>query len=369
MALYSLQDGLAASGVSFPVECGRCLLAFQATAPRREITTPLQTARVVARAPTPAAAVERSVPPEELARALKPRRPEVPARVDAIRPGPRRVLIGAGVAVAAAILALVATQVRFSGLPKEAAARMETARQKLLRDDLQSLEEAGALFSEAARIAPGAAAPEAERAFALLLQAATHKDLADRLGGAARELNDRVARLQTEKQPGFEGQVAQISQQISQLATERDLRARDATKLLQQGVAAAKAALEDDPEDAAALRSMALWSALGDAPDRGARYLDQAEKKTPHDPYIAWTRAALALTGAATREKQDRALAALAQARQSEPRLLRAQVDAAAISMDRQEAGPAREALKKALEQNPQHERAKRLLALLPTAP
>src|SRR5205814_8724709 len=124
----------------------------------------------------------------------------------------------------------------------------------------------------------------------LLLQAATHKDLADRLGAAARDLNDRVARLRMEKQAGFEQQIAQIYPQISQLAAEREPQVRDATRLMQQGVAAAKAALEDDPEDAVALRAMALWSALGDAPDRGSRYLDQAEQKTPQDPWISWTR-------------------------------------------------------------------------------
>ncbi|HEX9577317.1 MAG TPA: hypothetical protein VF993_06160 [Myxococcales bacterium] len=338
-ALFSLQDGVAASGASFHVECGRCLLVFPATAPRREITTPVQTPPAPLRAPPlPAAALE-------LTRALRPRRPESQAGVEegerdlrrvALRR--RRLLVGAGVVAVVAIAAFAAAQLRRSGLAREAAARMEKARQKLLRDDLRSLEEAGALFTEAARMAPGEAGPEAERAFALLLQAATHKDLADRLGAAG-------------------------------LASERDPHIRDGTRLLQEGLAAAKVALEDDPEDPAALRAMALWSALADAPDRGARYLDQAEKKAAQDPYIPWTRAALSLAGPATREKQDRALSALATALQAEPRLLRAQVDAAAVSMDRQEPGPARDGFKKALEQNPQHERAKRLQALLPAAP
>jgi hypothetical protein len=138
---------------------------------------------------------------------------------------------------------------------------------------------------------------------------------------------------------------------------------------LQEGVAAAKASLEDDPEDPAALRAMALWSALGDAPERGVRYLDQAAKKAPSDAFISWTRAALALTGAPSREKQDRALAALALAQKAEPRMLRAQVDVAAVSIDRQQPGPAREALRKILEQNSHHERARRLLLLLPALP
>jgi hypothetical protein len=368
---------VAASGASFKVECGRCLLVFEAAAPKPAATTPLQSARVTPRpAPTPAA-TERALPPEELARALRPRRPDKPPfeqdpferELRRIANRKRRILVGAGAAALVAIIAVAATQIRFSGLPRAAKERIEKAREKILRDDLQSLEEAGALFLEAARLAPGEAMPEAERAFALLLRAATHKDLADRLGAAGRDLNDRVAKLQTDKPQGYELQLAQLVQQSAQLVSEREPHVRDANRLLQEGVAAAKASLEDDPEDPAALRAMALWSALGDAPERGVRYLDQAAKKAPSDAFISWTRAALALTGAPSREKQDRALAALALAQKAEPRMLRAQVDVAAVSIDRQQPGPAREALRKILEQNSHHERARRLLLLLPALP
>ena len=49
--------------------------------------------------------------------------------------------------------------------------------------------------------------------------------------------------------------------------------------------------------------------------------------------------------------------------------MLRAQVEVAAISVDRQEAGPARLGLNQVLLENPAHDRAKRLLSLLPAAP
>lgn len=344
-AVFSLQDGAVASGARFKVECGRCLQVFEASAPTRAVVDP--EARTALQMPP--------APAELAAKALEPRR--------------RRVQVAIAVVSGVALVVAATQWRRFAGMPREAETRMEKARQKLLRDDLQSLEQAAALFTEAARIASGAAMPEAERAYALLLQAATHKDLADRLDAAGRELNDRNAKLRLDRPPGFEKQAAELTDQIAQTAQEREPHVRSANKLLQDGVAAAKAALEEDGEDPGALRAMALYCALANASERGLRYLDAAEKKGPPSEMNAYTRAALALSGAPSRERQDRALAALALARQAEPRLLRAQVDVGAISLDRQEPGPARAALSKVLEQNPQHERARRLLALLPAAP
>jgi predicted Zn finger-like uncharacterized protein len=327
-ALFSLQDGVAAAGARFKVECGRCLSVFDASAAMRvseRAVTPAPQGPIEVRHTPPApSAVERQASGDDLAKAL--RRPAPPV---AKRRG-RWPWIALGLAVvAAASLVLYA---RFGGLPRKARERIEKARELLLKDDAKSLEQATALFTEAARLAPGEAAPEGERAFALLLQAAADKDV------AARAPRD-----------------------------EAETFARSSTKRLQEGLAAAKAALEDDRDDPAALRAIALHGALTGAPD--AASLDKAEQAAPRDPWLAWTRAAVALSGPAARDKQDRALAALAVARQREPRLLRAQVDVAAISIDRQEPGPARDVLSKVLAANPAHERARRLLALLPPAP
>ncbi len=114
---------------------------------------------------------------------------------------------------------------------------------------------------------------------------------------------------------------------------------------------------------------MALHAALTDSPDKGTAPLLQAEKLAPKDPWNSYTRALLSLSGPPARAKQDRALAALALARQASPHMLRAQVEVAAISVDRQEAGPARLGLNQVLQENPAHDRAKRLLSLLPAAP
>ena len=385
-ALFSLQDGIAQGGAAFRVECGRCLEIFDAVpAPRKIDFKPpaqaLRTARPVPKA-EPSAALERKAAGDELMRALKPRRPLDPRHKPVHEEGEfeahlrksaalrRRLLIGAAAALGLALLAFafVNLRPRFSGLPAAAQARLERARQKLLQDDAVSLEQATVLATEAARLAPGEAAPEGERAFALLLSAASQKDLADRLEAAGRDVNDKVARLQMAKPEGYQAQVGKLADEVAQIAAEREPHVREATKGIQQGVAAAKAALDEDPEDVAALRSMALFCALTDAVERGARFIAEAGKKDTHDPLLAYVTAQLASSGTPTKEKQDRALRALVLAREGEPRLLRAVYDAAEISLQRGELGAAREGFGRVLERNPSHERAKRLLALMPAA-
>jgi hypothetical protein len=247
-------------------------------------------------------------------------------------------------------LAFVATRAHLGGVSRASQARIERAQQKLLRDDLASLQESTALFTEAARLSPGEARPEAERAFALLLQAATHQDLA--------------RRIQTAIQSPPAGAAAP-----PQLLQEKMPHVGSELRLVQEGLAAARAALEDDREDPVALRALALHAALTGASDKGEQPLEQAARLSPGDPWISYTRAALLLSGQPSREKQDGALAALAVARQTEPRMLRAKVEVAAISLDRGEAGPARLVFSQVLQENPKHERAQRLLSLLPTAP
>src|SRR5439155_16235952 len=109
-------------------------------------------------------------------------------------------------------------------------------------DDTRSLEDATRLFTEAARSAPGRALPEAERAFSLLLRAAAHKDLYERVP-----------------------------------APERDEEGRAAARLLQQGAAAARQAFAEDKDDVAALRAMAFAEAIDGTEDRAVSIDVQAE--------------------------------------------------------------------------------------------
>lgn len=396
-ALYSLQDGVLQGQSTFRVECGRCLLTFQAqvpqphksktgepatgafaTGPRAapgDIPTnparpkPLLTPRSVTKVAQPSGSLEHHQKAgDDLARSLKPRRPQPGGEgADALAaPSPRnKILIGVCIALALAVAAFLGLH-HAGGVSKDAQAKLVRAHEKLLLDDEQSLSQASALYTEVAHLAPGEAAPEADRAFSLLLQAGSQKDLADRLEARAKDATDHIARLQLDKAPGWEKQASDLSDQIAQIALVRDPHVREATRLLQQGLAAAKQALEEEPEDASALRAMALYCALADAPDRAAHFLDLAEQKAPDDPLTAYARATAALAGSPSRAKQDKALTALAQVRQLEPLFLRATYDQAAISFARQEFAPAREALAKLLQTNPQHERAKQLLALLP---
>lgn len=350
-ALFSLQDGAAASGVVFQVECGRCATVFEArpvAPPRVDVEAKSLKEPPVApapRAPDPGV-LERKAQADELAKALKPRRPEDDQsalenellRITDRRRRRLRWALGALSLLALAVLGL-GLRARFLGMPREAAARVEKARELLLRDDDKSLIQATALLTEAARMAPGEARPEAERGFAMLLQAAARKDLAERLAVAQRDAGT----------------------QAGQMAIERETYANEGTRLLQHGVAAAKAALDEDPHDEAALRALALHAALSGDSDKGA--LAEAEKLAPYDPWLHYVKAV------SSRRSPDAALAELALLRQAEPRLLRAQVEQAALSMDRQEPGPARAVLGQVLQANPRHERARRLLALLPSAP
>lgn len=391
-ALFSLQDGVVrgAPGPAFAVQCGRCLGVFEAAVPkaaRPEPRAPVSSPRVTPVSGAPKVAMR--PPPvlapgarpadggKELAAALKPKRPgdapedDLYAQELARRARTRRRLLfalGGAVVLVLLVAGGSALRKRLGGLPAAAQVKVEKARARLLLDDAASLEAAAALFTEAARLAPGEAGPEAERAWALLLLAGSHKDLADRLEAQARELNDQVAKLQQEKPEGWEAKVGAVAERVAKVAAEREPHVRDATRLLAQGLAAAKAALEEDPEEPAASRAMALYHALTDAAERGQRFLAAAEKLQPGVPGNAYVRAQLALAGAPSREKQEKALTALALVKTVDPKLLRAVYDTAALEFDRQQYGSARQTLTGLLAQSPQHERAKALLALLPAA-
>jgi hypothetical protein len=339
-ALYTLQDlGGPARAVS--AECGRCHLVFTALpegAPTPRIATP---ARLVipARAPLPRppgppAAWEIQKGPGEIAEALRPRRPAI------YGPEKRRSPLTKGGAMSLGAVLLTAGAIAFwvneQRLPREAAKKAQQARQELLLDDDQSLSQAAALLAEAARLAPRDASLEADRAFALLLRASARQDLANRFENAA-HADPAVAK-------------------------ERDTDLRDATRLLREGMAAARAALAEAPLDPAPLRAMALASALtrGDA----QRFLDAASRAAPGDALVTYATAAADLASGRSGDQQERGLEALAAASKAEPNLLRASVDAAAVALDKGERAAARQALEKVLQTNPHHERARRLLFL-----
>jgi predicted Zn finger-like uncharacterized protein len=342
-ALFSLQDGVAGGAGSFQVECGRCMNVFAATAPHGVKTPPPQPPVTPAPGAAEPGALERKAAGDALAHALKPRRPgdEPP------RSAPKKRGIWPWLAALAALggLAFFATRVHLGGISSASQKRIEQAHQKLLQDDLVSLQESALLLTEAARRSPGEARPEAERAFAALLQAGTHQDLARRIQAAIPSAPASAAAVL-------------LQEKVSHVGSE--------LRLVQAGLAMAKVALEEDREDPVALRALALHAALTGTPEKGTPLLEQAARLMPGDPWNSYTRAALLLSAPPSRESQDGALAALAAAQKSEPRLLRAQVEAAAIALDRGEAGPARQGLTHVLQENPKHERARRLLSLLP---
>ena len=325
-AVFSLQDGIAAAGARFKVQCGRCLAVFETVAAPRTHPPPPPDAAPAEPAleatassdPAPKLVEVASITPDPVPAAGPPSTP----RLELWR-GPLR---QSRVLVAVIALAIAAGVVLYRrGLPREVEENVRQGREKLLLDDEKSLQEATKLFTEAVRVAPGNAVAEAERAFALLLQASAHKDLAMRV-------------------------------------PQRDEENRAATRLLQQGAAAARQAIEDDRNAPAALRAIALAEALSGAPEQAVAHAGQAERAAPGDPWALYAKAAAATAG----RDRDRAIQALSAARQAEPRLLRADVDLAGFAIDGGDPAGARELLQRVLRANPQHERARRMLSLLP---
>lgn len=366
-ALYSVQDTVAPGGLAFAVECGRCRQVFQAEPSRRATSAPPVSAPSppLASAP-PASPAETPTPPAKpallLIRTTPPPPPEetpepAPEGPEAADPfleaskrARRKLAAFAGVGLA--LLGLLIWWIAASGVPRAAREKMAEGEQKLFRDDQASLVGAAQLFEQARQAAPRTARPEAERGFALLLQAAADSDQANRLERRARELAEQVVKAQAAQDYSKAGR---LNAEIAQLGSEREGHIREAAKLLETGVAAAKQALEEDPDEGWGLRAMALYCGLTHAPDRGRRYLAQAEERssTPWDPLVH------AILG-------DDPANRLAQALAAERRMLRARVELAGILADKGQPVAAREQLNEVVKANPEHARAKRMLALLP---
>jgi cbb3-type cytochrome oxidase subunit 3 len=350
-ALFSLQDGLGGGQRTFQVECGRCLTVFEAQ--RAQLSEP--PARVARRTPTPP--VQKAIPAalavapdaapaaEPPSPALAAERHATPAELAALTRGHRTAIFGPvarrnpltrGGAIAVAVLTVAAVAVIFAlNRPRMSHEYARQARAALLLDDDESLAQAASLYAEAAKAAKAKAPFEADRAFALLLRASARQDRVERLEPLAR--TDPV------------------------MTSEREAHLRAATRLLQEGAAAAKASLDVAPDDLACLRAAALASALSSGNPQ--QYLEAAARKAPGDALLAYARAAAALAGGPTGDAYDRAWSALAAARQAEPQFLRAELDAAVLALERRDLAGARTAVEKVLEANPRHERAKRILS------
>jgi hypothetical protein len=341
-AVYSVQDGLTGPVQrTFSVECGRCHAIFEAQssqisdaartpAPRRLATPPLQKAAAMTLpASAPGTKSRRAAADESSdAGAL---RPAIYGPVAKRNPLTTVGAVAVGIVAVAALaswLVLDRTGVR------PADTKADEARSALFLDDDASLDRAVSLFAEAAR---SAAVFEADRAFALLLRGSAKRDLADRREAAARS--------------------------DPSVAAQREADLRDGAQLVQKGAAAAREAVDSLGDDLAALRAMALAAALTSGNPK--YWLGRAGRKAGDDALFQLAVATAELAGGRDGEAQDRAAAALAAAKRIAPRLLRAQVDAAALALDRHDLAAARRGLQAVLEANPQHERAKVLLSLV----
>ena len=342
-AIYSVQDGLTGPVQRiFSVECGRCLAVFNTQAlvpdssrtPRR-ISTPPPQKPAAMMLPLAASSNGRRAPAGD-AEDLGALRPAIYGPVARQNPLTRGGAIALAFVVVAAVLALLV--LNWPRIPREATTAAEKARASLLLDDDESLDRAASLFAQASHLARGAASFDGERAFALLLRGSAKRDVAERLDALSR--GDPTA------------------------AADREAGLREGARLIQEGAAAANAALKRDGNDVAAQRSAALAAALTSGNPRA--FLETAARRAGDDPLLTLVRATAEIAGGRDGAAQDRAAAALDAAKRAEPRLLRAQVDAAALALDRRELATARQDLQAVLEANPKHERAKRLLSMAP---
>jgi hypothetical protein len=328
-AVFSLQEGIAAEGTRFSVQCGRCRAVFDVIAEGGAAQEQEASPEPASVAPGPAAEPLAQPAVEPAAQgAPKPPVATVESALAGMVLEPERAtrarwLLLLGILAAASAVGIVLHQRERA---RELGEKMRVGREKLLRDDTGSLQDAARLFTEAARATPGRPTLEAERAFALLLQAAAQKDLAERLPAAERGEPERVA-----------------------------------SRLLQEGAATARQAFADDKNDPAALRAMALAESMSGAAEQAAVHAEQAEQAAPGDPWALYAKAA----AASANHAHERAIQALSAARHAEPRLLRADVDLAAISLYRGDRAGARELLESVLRRNPQHDRARRMLSLV----
>lgn len=390
-ALFSLEDVLYGGTdfkplpASIQVECGRCALVFEAPVPGKGPRPSNPNLKPV-RKPDLEEAAARAENGEKLARILKPRRPGDPSGglentvlsalplAAARAPAERRkrsstVALGSAAVAVLALVVLAIPAVKKAlagGMNKDARAKVEAARHKLLLDDAHSLEQAIQLYREAARLAPGAAQIEADVAYATVLLSESHRDVADRLDALARSKTEQVTRLQAAMPQGWETKAASLADEVGQIADRRRPHASESEKLLGQARSAARAAAGEDPDDPAVLRALALYLAVTD-PQKARDAVEKAQARGG-GALTTYVRAAAALAAGRTREHRESALAALAEVQQAEPAMLRALYDGAAIAFERRQYGPARDALERLLKANPDHERARILLAALPAS-
>ncbi|HYV66363.1 MAG TPA: MJ0042-type zinc finger domain-containing protein [Myxococcales bacterium] len=341
-AVFSVQEGLAGPVQrAFRVECGRCQAVFDAhsgqlpdpprapAARRTPAPPPFQRPVPGALPASPPLTLERRATPEEMAE-VGPLRPAIYGRVARQNPFTR----GGTIAVALLLLAGAAATFLFGRPRGDPRAKADQAMEALLLDDDKSLERAAALFAEAAQLRPA----QADRALALLLRGSAQQDLAERLEA--------------------------LSRTDPAVAAEREGLLREGARLVQEGSAAAQAAVDEAPEEVPALRAMALASALTSGSP--ARWLEPAMRKAPDDALLQLARAEAALAGGRAGDARERALSFFEAARTAQPRLLRARVDAAALALDLRDLAAARQGLQAVVEANPRHERATRLLSLAP---
>lgn len=258
-----------------------------------------------------------------------------------------------------------------AGDPEAAARRLTEGEALVARDDARSLEEAAALFAEAARLDRGGRAAPADRALALSLLASQRAEEATALQARLGALEEERQQLALERAPAWEDRQAAVAARIRSLSLEVQEHRRQAATLRAAAASILSALGPAGPDEIAVTRAVAVAAALE---GRAAEAEILAERNRAAARVEAW----LDLVGSAAdalppsahgrrfrAAKQLRAVAA------AHPELLRARVLLAEAQAELGEREPALESLDGVLAANPAHEGAQRLKAelLAPPAP
>jgi predicted Zn finger-like uncharacterized protein len=278
------------------------------------------------------------------------------------------------IALLVAILLLGGCSLFRSRIDPRASALREQAHATMAHDDRADLERAAGQLGAAATLEPGWAAPRADRALVLLLQADDLADAARPLEQAVRTADAERGRLEVERPSDWQAH-RDAAAERSRAAARGAGELRDQARAL---TAEARAILEplaadraDEPEVA---RALSLLHGLGGDVARAAQLAPRGSGGSPPDPW-----GTIAVATATLRRRDEAAAPAAGSAGSSipaldalvsrSPELLRARVVLARslAASDRRDDAVA--ALDTVLLANPEHERARALKAEILSPP
>jgi len=239
----------------------------------------------------------------------------------------------------------------------------------LARDDEKSLERAAAVIGEGSRIDPRLFQAEADRALAMMLLSAGMREDAAGLEARFKALDAERLRLEAEKPEGWARRQAEVIEQMKPLKAELEPLQEKARSLGEQAYGLLKPLAREHGDDLAVERALAVYYALDGSAEQSSRFVRNARRAKPSDPWIDLAEGAVDVTAANSQATRERAVARLGPLVLAHPEILRARILLARAQIDLGRKDAAVATLDDVIAANPDHERARRLKAGLLTPP